>query len=145
MMNRERFKITVLFLAFVLICGLFIPIYFAQAQGVAQPASVSRPKIEYKAGELRDPFKSPISELPPPEEKPPVVVETPPPQFTVQGVIWGGSFPQAIINNKVVKAGDTLEGATIKSIAKDGIIIIFNKKEYKISSPAGAGGSSQNP
>jgi hypothetical protein len=73
------------------------------------------------------------------------VEKKPLPELKVQGVIWGGNFPQAIVNNKVLKVGDTVEGVEIKSIDKKGITVLFEGSESTISSPAagpGAGTSS---
>ena len=107
---------------------------------------IVRPNVAYKAWDLRDPFqdfkpkinkKAEVSES---VEKPPQ-----PPPLTVQGLIWGGRFPQAIINNKVVKEGDTLEGARIISINKEGVTVSFELREYKLSSPAVMAGPSKNP
>jgi len=53
----------------------------------------------------------------------------------VQGVIWGGSLSQAIINNKVVTIGDDIEGAKIIYIDRQGITVIFEGKQYRLLSP----------
>ena len=99
----------------------------------------ARPQVEYKASSLRDPFKS---EIP---RKVEVVTGTNtaqpvlPPEVLikrdVQGLIWGGNFPQAIINNKVYKVGDDIGGAQIKAIAKDGVVLSFSGGELKLPAP----------
>lgn len=109
---------------------------------VVLPA-ITRPKVEYNAEGLRDPFESQI-----PQESVPVVeaevsgtqeiAGKPLPPLVIQGVIWGGSLPQAIINNKVVKAGDIIEGVRVISIDKAGITLLFEDKQYKLLSPAAA-------
>lgn len=97
--------------------------------------------IEYKAQELKDPFlwylekeakKTPSAS---PGDKLDIP-ERPFPSLAVQGIIWGGIFPQAIINNKVVKAGDTLEGVRIIGINKDGVRVLFEGREKVLPSPA---------
>lgn len=112
-----------------------------QPKQVEFPAIKARPNLEYKAGDLRDPFQ----EYPIEEEKIEVIpgVEAPkpeevvtPPALTIQGIIWGGRFPQAIINNKVVRIGDVLEEAEITDISKDGVIITFKNRQFNLSSPA---------
>ena len=50
------------------------------------------------------------------------------PALRVQGIIWGGDRPQAIINDRIVELGDDVEGATIKSIQKDGVNVLFDGK-----------------
>lgn len=100
---------------------------------------IAKPNVEYTADGLRDPFEGYLSEQeeasqvpPPPEEQ-----EVPAlPPLTIQGIIWGGRFPLGIINNKVVKIGDTIEGAQIIDISKDGVIVSFADRQYNLSSPA---------
>jgi hypothetical protein len=88
---------------------------------------IARPVVEYKSGELRDPFQSVATS----EEKkvtPEGKVDLMQPgsdlgNLKVQGIIWGGRIPQAIINDKVLTVGDTIEGAEILSIDKKGITL----------------------
>ncbi|MCM8789801.1 MAG: hypothetical protein NC916_02105 [Candidatus Omnitrophica bacterium] len=104
---------------------------------------ITRPKVEYKAEGLRDPFKKLIRKLdkkdvdqnsvPKREEKLQL------PQFQIQGIVWGGVFPQAIINNKVVKVGDSIEGCLIKDISKEGVTVDLEGFEYRLSSPVRRG------
>jgi hypothetical protein len=65
--------------------------------------------------------------------------ETQLPSINVQGLIWGGVFPQAIIDEKVVKKGDMVGEMRIVEIDKEGITVLFNNKEYVLSPSAGAG------
>jgi len=91
---------------------------------------IARPVVEYKSGELRDPFQSVVTS----EEKkvtPEGKVDLMQPgsdlgNLKVQGIIWGGRIPQAIINDKVLTVGDTIEGAEILSIDKKGITLSSN-------------------
>jgi hypothetical protein len=46
-----------------------------------------------------------------------------------------------IINNKVLKIGDIIEGARISSINKEGVILFYGNREYSLSSPAAASNS----
>lgn len=91
-------------------------------------------KIEYKAEGLRDPFQEQKIEI---KEEPEAEVETKPlPALQVQGIVWGGSIPQAIINNKVVRVGDTIEEARIVDITKNGIIVFSENKKYNLPIPS---------
>lgn len=100
---------------------------------------IQRKKIEYNAANLRDPFDNLIR-----KDKPVETVsvmapqETPPPNLIIQGLVWGGEFPQAIINNKVVRENDVIEKARIIGIAKEGVSFIFEGRKYKLPSPASA-------
>ena len=111
----------------------------AQAKSPEQaPEIIVRPDIEYASENLRDPFRGFIEErvtAVKEEEK----AEIPLPSLNVQGIIWGGKFPQAIINHRVVKVEDTIEGARIIDINKDGVTVFFNNRKYNLSSPAAVG------
>jgi len=115
-----------------------------QIEKTPPPERIARPKVEYKAGGLRDPFQrfepgmghkttaeqSKISETP--EKQAQAALSS----LTVQGLIWGGRFPQAIINNKVLKIGDTIDKVSIINIDKDGVTVSFEETEYRLPSPA---------
>lgn len=127
-MNR---KTIILFFISVFILFGFMPTS-------SESEVTTRPNLEYKADGLRDPFEGYIAKK---EERkvsevPTQEVSVSPPTLTVQGIIWGGLFPQAIINNKVVKVGDTIEGAQIMDIKKEGIVVSFKNRQYNLSSPA---------
>ena len=94
--------------------------------------------VAYQADEFRDPFKSTIvsDTAAPRDSVNPLVPEVSPPELKVQGIFWGGDFPQAIVNDKVVKVGDEVNGAQIVSIEKDIITVFFVNRQFKISSPA---------
>ncbi len=110
----------------------------------APQETVVRPKVEYQAEGLRDPFQMPISDKAVQEETTQAPErEIPPPSLSVQGVIWGGNFPQAIINNRVLKLGDTIEGARIVSIDKNVVIIFFQGRQYNLA-PSKIGGAADN-
>lgn len=114
----------------------------SQEKQPAEAERIIRPSVEYKAAGLRDPFEAPSVKKREDEEKSaePKVSRVPPPDLTVQGLIWGGNIPQAIINNKVVKVGDTIQGVKIISITKDGVTVLFEGMQYSLSSPAMSAG-----
>ena len=95
--------------------------------------------VAYTSEDLRDPFEGYVTEEPvsisdvAPEED--VVL----PALTIAGITWGSSFPQAIINDKVVKAGDMIGDVQVISIAKEGLIFLYKKKQFILPAP-GAGG-----
>lgn len=103
-----------------------------------------REGVAYTAGGLRDPFKWLITGQLAADERGQgetviaVRQAQPPPPLTVQGVIWGGVLPQAIVNNQVVKADDVIEGGVkIINIAREGIKIFFDGRQYNLIAPAG--------
>lgn len=107
-----------------------------QPQAAAKEESAN--KVEYTADQESDPFKPEQEAGGKSEAAVKPQQEKPLPVLTVQGIVWGGVFPQAIINNKIVRIGDTIEGARVVDITKSGVIIFFNEREYPIS-PLGLG------
>jgi len=97
---------------------------------------VARPNLEYRADGLRDPFRSPIDKDEGRMNRAQAQAKKPLPAFTVQGIIWGGKLPQAIINNTVLKIGDPINGAVVNKIEPDGVTVFFDGSEYKLPSPA---------
>ncbi len=108
---------------------------------------LKRVKLEYKAENLRDPFQKyfvipqpTFGEIP--EESEEVSPEKSAEDeaaisaIKLQGLIWGGNIPQAIINESVVKAGDVVDNMQIIEINKDGVSVLFNNRVYNLSSPA---------
>jgi len=52
----------------------------------------------------------------------------------VQGVIWGGAMPQAIINNRVINIGNVIEGAKVIDINKKGVVLLYKDHNYLLPS-----------
>jgi hypothetical protein len=48
------------------------------------------------------------------------------PKLTIEGIIWNTYMPQAIVNGRVVRIGDTIEGVLVVNIEKQGITIDYN-------------------
>jgi len=93
----------------------------------AMDGVLSRPVVEYKSGQLRDPFRqlTVAKEKKAAGEKKVDLMQAGSNlgNLEVQGIIWGGRFPQAIVNDRVLTVGDTIEGAKILSIDKNGITL----------------------
>jgi len=100
---------------------------------------ITRPVMEYKSDNLRDPFKSylikeTVKELPSKSSdsiKPKLDLD----KIKVQGIIWGVKTPQAIINDKVLTIGDSIEDAEIVKIEQNGIIVNFNGEMFVLAVP----------
>lgn len=58
------------------------------------------------------------------------------PPFVINGLVWGTAVPQAIINGKVLKIGDTIEEVRIVTIDKTGVGVLFEGKPVKVASPS---------
>ena len=98
----------------------------------APPPSVP-PAAAYTAFDVRDPLKS---FLPRPalsttgtsgaaSETPEATRPPPPPQLQVEGLLWGGTRPQAIINGRVYGVADTVNGVKITGINGSGVTIDY--------------------
>ncbi len=108
---------------------------------------ILRPVVEYSSGNLRDPFNNLFQLY---KEKNAQNIQVPQESaaqeravpslgnFKVQGVIWGGKFPQAIINNKLLKVGDSIDGFEIVDIEKEGISLSFAGTIVNLSAPGNA-------
>lgn len=145
-MKRSKSIIITVFFVYAFIFSLSISSLFANPQAKKDSANkpsgvIPREGEDYKGEGLRDPFKDYFDTIIPP----PVEVEErgdmnapdqPLPSLQVQGIIRGSRFNQAIINNKIVKVGDSIEGVRITTIEKDGVTVFFGNKSYNISSPA---------
>lgn len=127
-----------IFLLALFIFGLSAAGLGAEKTAADSSAPIARLQVEYGAEGLRDPFQSVLPEVNPTAEEPVVSEEPagPPPNLVVQGLIWGGSVPQAIINNQVVRTGDLVEGARVIGIDKNGATVFFQGKKYRVSSSA---------
>lgn len=110
-------------------------------------ASFSYAQAEYTASKLRDPFKNwlPRPEPPPPSPDQPEapVIEVArepvkPPEITVEGIVAGGPMPQAVIQKRVVRAGDMVSGARITKITKEGVEVMYEGVAFKIPAPSRA-------
>lgn len=102
-------------------------------QDDARPQQVVTPSaLNYTAQELRNPLKSllpaePVhaqlqsggsSQRPAQPPAPP-----PPPALRLQGLLWGGIEPQAIINDHVYRVGELVAGAKILAIDRRGVTV----------------------
>ncbi len=47
------------------------------------------------------------------------------PAIEIQGILWGGKDPLVVIEDSLYKVGDTVKGATIKSIERSGVTVSF--------------------
>jgi len=103
--------------------------------------------VVYKAEGLRDPFKGVVIRDPDEEKggdnssKNQEVVVLP--KLDIQGVVWGTNNPQAIINNKVLKIGESVDDVRIKDVKSNGIVVVYKNKEFLIASPGGINKSTE--
>lgn len=58
---------------------------------------------------------------------------TMPPMLSLNGIVYDQDRPYAIVNNKVLLEGDTLEGATLTEINQDNVKFTFKGKEILLN------------
>ena len=88
-------------------------------------------KKTYTASELRDPFESRLPVPPQPEsavadassQEGMTETSAPQPQLEVEGILWGGSRPKAVINGDVYGINDIVEGVKIVAIDHRGVAV----------------------
>lgn len=107
-----------------------------KSEKTTQISVIKRRRVEFN-GSNADPFRIDVMKN---KQEGPVSAapKVPLPKFTIQGIVWGGEVPQAIVDNKVVKPGDTIDNVHIVDINKEGIDIFFNGAQYTLPSPAAA-------
>jgi len=128
-------------IAGMIITGFPSQVCLAAREGAADAVKKSdfvlKPEVSYKAADVKDPFKSWLPEPPIPvpsrEERD---VEVKLPDFTIAGIFWGADFPQAIINDTIVKVGDTILEAKIIGIEPEGVTVNFNRRDFLLKAPA---------
>ncbi|MCM8813119.1 MAG: hypothetical protein NC924_04190 [Candidatus Omnitrophica bacterium] len=88
------------------------------------PAPFSPPP----AAKKRDPFLPSLQEIVETIISPPVVTLPPPVQkpapLEVTGILWDEKYPTAIINSRVVKIGDLIEGKTVVDIEQNRVLLM---------------------
>lgn len=108
------------------------------------PAAVDVPEENSFPSLTRDPFQWPAAfkevirqkqiqrNIPVSGAQPMQTAPIQPPSLQLQGVLWGSSRPQAIINRKIVSVGDVIEEAKIVDIGKNSIKISYREQEFEI-------------
>ncbi len=99
---------------------------------VKAPAPVPTSPV-YTAQQVRDPLVSLLPMEPPesiaqgasPGRTQPARQASIPP-LSLQGVLWGGAEPQAIINGEVYRVGDRIDEVRITGIDRRGVTVEFN-------------------
>jgi len=96
------------------------------------------PAVQYTAVAFRDPLVS-LLPVEPSSKTQPKSFETPapsairPPPVTLQGMIWGGPRPQAVIDGDVYDVGDAVAGATIVKITRRGVIVDVQGTTFELT------------
>lgn len=103
-----------------------------ESQALQEEEKIIRPVAVYRGRLFNDPFRSRKKN----DTSGRIISEPVLPLLTIQGIVWGAEVPQAIINNQVMRVGDSVGGAHIVDIKKEGIKVIFQGQGYTIPAPA---------
>lgn len=103
----------------------------AEAPSEAEKGEIiSKAAVQYQGKEGRDPFSSPMKkrllsahELSRSEEIP---------HLTLNGIVWNVDKPIAIVNNKILRKGDSIEGAEVLDITQAGVSLRFEAKQIML-------------
>lgn len=126
-MKHAFMKKIVFCFVFLIICSSISANSLLWAQATME---VDVPKVEYSAS--RDPFRSPFEVEKKDDLEMPPVEDISLGHLKVQGMVWDTEMPQAIINDKVVKVGEVIEGAKILEITKECIYVLYDGKQYMV-------------
>ncbi len=126
-----------------------IPQMDSEAPLTISPEEEERRKPKYTAQELRDPFENILtrpaqsqaatalgatySDTSGGTEAEPAVEGFP--AITIQGIVWGGQKPLAVIDNVLYKVGDTINGATITAIDRVGVTVTHGTATVVLTVP----------
>jgi len=113
-----------------------------EPQATAESESPEVAPVQYTASTLRDPMISLLPEERLEQTTPEVVVSPPPPPpqppvVTVQGILWGNARPQALIDGQLYEVGDTIDGAKIIAITRDGAVLDVQGSTFVLSPSPG--------
>jgi type II secretory pathway component PulC len=116
------------------------------AEKPVEPASLPapflkelRPAVEFTGVESKEPFKDVFYKVPQAVvEVKPVENETQPPlpELTIQGIIFDSSVPCVIMNNVVLREGQSLGEVQVTKIEKEGVRLLYKGWNYTLPSPA---------
>ena len=148
-MNVNKFFTNILVYTCVSFLGIDVPSVFAIGEMNAIKTIISEqapgkdkfeielPVVAYTAESYKDPFQGVVIEEPETETGNKSIEPINLPNLKIQGIIWGTNTPQAIINNKVVKAGSTINDVTIIEITSTEIIISYKNQKIALPAPSG--------
>lgn len=107
------------------------------SKGDEQPEKYSEERVyvAYKGNTDRNPFMSPLDgKLTASNRRPTPRVETNLPaldKIKLQGIIVTPSGSRAVINDQILKVGDSIEGVQLLNIGKDYVILRYGGKRVK--------------
>ncbi|MBI4355103.1 MAG: hypothetical protein HY597_01455 [Candidatus Omnitrophica bacterium] len=98
--------------------------------GLPSVGSPDGVRVVYGGAGLRDPLASllPTEQL----RAGAAAQQAAPPPMALRGIIWSEAQPQAIIDRQVVRPGDTVLGAEVISIKRDGVTLLYRGRTIQL-------------
>ncbi len=100
---------------------------------------IKKTELKYNEQSKRDPFRSYIKSEKGNDQKVINIDDTTTvacPDFKIQGIICSPKKSQAIINEKIFRVGDTIDGFRIIEINKDKVVGNYMNRKFEFDSPA---------
>ena len=120
------FVITVIVIAVVVFMKWFPPFSIRD---------ITIPEISiYKKAVIGAPQAQRAADLPSVSPVPSILKTTAFPSLSLNGIVYDEEKPYAIVNDRILVKGDTIEGATLIKISRDGIKLSFNGEEFEVNS-----------
>ena len=95
----------------------------------------------YAQSQGKDPFESLLPRVVEEEKTEETIERTEEflPDMVIQGILWGGDLPQAIIDGEVYRTGDKFKdiNAQIFKIEKNAVFIFYGEKVYRMKTGKG--------
>lgn len=122
--------------ALIICLGLFIlnTFFTLLSRSKKSTAAPTEPLPLVKKTQVASPA-SPIQELPEGASVPATAKKELLSSLVLNGIFFSENEGYALINNRIVKEGDTVEGATVKQINLDGVELERDNITVKLSSP----------
>jgi len=112
-----------------------------KAEDILKPQDLESTDVGYVPEGIKDPFKLPRDMFKSPDEEGPDLLEDTAPQkatelptMAIKGVILS-DMPSVIIDNKVIKKGESVYDAVVSDISKEKIVFQYKGKEFEVSTP----------
>jgi hypothetical protein len=130
-------------LIMAIVCAIMLLIGNAAVYGQAAGDDGFLKTVSYTSESLRDPFEGYIHKEVAPMPASQLIEEENfvMPVLLISGITWGSSFPQAIINGKIVQVGDQIGEVQVAGISKEGVVFAYKRQKFSLPAPGANSGA----
>ena len=115
----------------VILAGLGLRTFFLDRPHTGMKNAVSHQEVTYQKTEAKAPAAGDI--ISPIKKALLTNIMAQPPEFILNGIMYLQEGPQAIINSTVVRTGDMISGAIVKTINRNNVLLDFNDTEIALT------------